>query len=105
MTEKEYSTLINKEILDKAINELQNDKFPEDFLNLIDYSSPLIHNFKYEETTKIEEKSSYKDWVYYIITYYGNFDYDDGLGFHEDIENGNLLKILLALQAKIKKWS
>ena len=103
MTEKDYFSLIKKDQLDKAIKELQNNKFPEGFLNLIDYASSLIHKFIYKETTEIEEKSSYEKWVYYILTYYGRFDYDDGLTFDEDIKNEKLLHILLTLQRKIKK--
>ena len=104
MTEKAFLSLIKQDQLDKAIEELKSNKFPEGFLNLIDYESPLIHKFKYKETTEIEENSSYEKWVYYIITYYGQSDYDD-YDLVRDIKNGSLLKTLLKLQRKIKKRS
>ena len=104
MTEKDFLSLIKQNQLDKAIEELKSNKFPEGFLNLIDYESSLIHKFKYKETTKIEENSSYEKWVYYIITYYVQFDYDD-YDLVKDSKNGNLLKTLLKLQRKIKKRS
>lgn len=104
MTEKDYFSLIKQEQLNKAIEELKNNKFPSGFLNLIDYESPLINQFEYEETNVVNENSSYKEWIYYFITYTINDDkYSLGYQMDSDIKNGNLLKILLMLQNKIKK--
>lgn len=104
MTEKDYFSLIKQEQLNKAIEELKNNKFPVGFLNLIDQKSPFISEYKRKEVTTITKNSTFENWVHYIITYIVNDDkYSLGYQMDLDIKNGNLLKILLMLQNKIKK--